>query len=201
MAVAIYGVKVNFFGLAISGKKGSGKDTLCDYFVATRNHTTVVRCKTPIVQEYERIVGHPYEKARDDAEMIRISRDVIRKENDDICADWLDEVIPSLLRSGLIPVVPDMRRVPEFEVLKQEMLCIKIHCDDSVRLQRIYDREGTLNNYDPDDDTERDVNWIDCPYVIDNSRDDQGRSAVMQLEYILADLGLFQDVRLTKEKR
>jgi dephospho-CoA kinase len=191
--------RIKFHGLAIAGKKGAGKDMLADYFVATRNHATIIRCKTPIVHAYEQIVGHPYEKARDDAEMIKYSRVVIRKENDNICADWLAKAVPTLIEGGLIPVVPDMRRLPEFGVLKQNMLCIKIHCDDSIRLGRIYDREGTLNNYDPDDDTERDVNWIDCPYVIDNSKKDQGRSAVIALESILAELGLFQDVRLTRE--
>lgn len=190
---------MSHFGIAIAGKKGAGKDTLADYFIATRNRAAFVRCKTPIVQEFERITGRTYEKARDDADLISISRNVIRKQNDNICADWLNEVLPLVLRNGTIPVIPDMRRLPEFEVLKDSMLCIKVVCDERERLRRIYEREGTLRNYDPSDATEVDVDLIECPYVIDNSEPDNGRSAILALETILADLDLFQDVRIFRE--
>ena len=182
---------MSFHGIAISGKKGAGKDTLAEYLCATRSGMVITRCKTPIVQAYERIVGHAYDKSRDDADLISVSRDIIRKENDEICADYLAEVFPIILRERLIPVIPDMRRLPEYRYLRDNAICVKVLCDEKVRLDRIIQREGSLDNYDPNDSTEKDVDSIACPYLVDNSKNDNGESAFSQIEAIFSKLCIF----------
>lgn len=183
-----------FYGLAIGGNKGNGKDFIMEYLRATRPEHEVVRCKTPIVQRYERIVGHPYEKPRDDAELILISATQIRKGpsgNDSICKDYLIDVVPDVIEAGKLVFIPDMRRIPENEACHDHLslMCLYVWASEETRKRRILARDGNLDSYKPDDDTEKEVESLQYHYVVDNDRDDDGRFAFQQLESYLARCG------------
>lgn len=184
---------MGFIGIALGGKKFAGKDLILDYLVATRPRTQIIRCKTPIVEAYERIVGHPYDKGRDDAELIIVSREQIRggpNGNDNICGDYLRGMLPRAAIQGYLPLVPDMRRKPENEAcLYVGMLCVKIEASEEVRKERGMRRDGHLRNWDPNDATEMDVDEQHYHYVIDNNKDDGGAFAIEQLEDYLRRAG------------
>lgn len=185
--------KIVFIGIAIGGKKFAGKDLILDYLVSTRASTQIVRCKTPIVEAYERIVGHPYDKGRDDAELIVVSREQIRggpNGNDNICGDYLLGKLPAVSLQGYVPLVPDMRRKPENDACIQVgMLCLKVEASEEVRAARGMRRDGHLRNWDPNDATETEVDDLHYHYVIDNNRDDGGAFAIEQLEDYLRRAG------------
>lgn len=183
-----------FYGIAIGGNKGAGKDFFADYIMRTRKDTKLIRCKTPIVERYEQIVGHPYDKARDDAELIHVSATMIRggpNGNDNICKDYLVDVVPDAVSEGYLPIIPDMRRVPENEATHDilSLMCIKIEASLETRRTRTIRREGHFNNWKPDDDTEREVDSLKYHYVIDNDRDDGGKWGILQLERYLERAG------------
>lgn len=184
---------MGFIGIAIGGCKFAGKDLILDYLVETRPNTQIVRCKTPIVEAYERIVGHSYDKARDDAELIIVSRDQIRggpSGNDNICGDYLRATLPRVATQGYLPLVPDMRRKPENDAcIALRMLCVKVEASEEMRAERGMRRDGSLKNWSPTDATETDVEDQFYHYVIDNNRDDGGAFAIEQLEDYLRRAG------------
>jgi hypothetical protein len=183
-----------FYGIAIGGNKGNGKDFVLDYLCATRPDHQIVRCKTPIVERYEKIVGHAYNKGRDDAELIEISATQIRggpHGNDQICKDYLIDVVPDVIESGKLVFIPDMRRVPENEAARDHLnlMCMYVWASEETRKRRTISRDGDLRNYKPDDDTEREVEHLRYHYIVDNDRDDGGWFAFQQIEGYLARCG------------
>lgn len=183
-----------FNGIAIAGNKGNGKDFILDYLRATRLNHEVVRCKTPIVERYEQIVGHPYEKSRDDAELIHVSATVIRggpNGNDEIVKDYLIEHAPTVIEQGKLVFIPDMRRIPENEACHDHLglMCLHVWASEETRKRRTLKRDGHLDNYKPDDDTEREIESLRYHYVVDNDRDDDGKWAFSQVENYLSRFG------------
>jgi len=185
---------MGFIGASIGGKKFAGKDLILDYLLATRDQTEVVRCKTPIVKAYEKIRGHAYDKTRDDADLILVSKTMIRggvNGNDNICGDYLRDTIPKVIERGHLPIIPDMRRKPENDACYAlNMLCIKVEASEEVRKARGIARDGNLDNWKPDDATEMDVDEQQYHYVIDNNHNDGGKFAILQLEELLRRQGV-----------
>lgn len=189
-----------YIGIAISGQKGNGKDVIADYIRATRRNVVILRSKTPIVEAFEEARGLTYDKARDDSALIEFSRG-LRMEDPLVVARWLGRKIRQSAHKGLFPVVPDMRFHDENAVCHENgMLMIKVEAAESVRKDRIIARDGSLDNYKPDSETERHIDDLQYQYVIDNNRPDNGKFAIYQLESYLSRLGsLF--TRDTSENR
>lgn len=183
-----------FDGCAIGGNKGNGKDFILDYLCETRPNHVIVRCKTPIVERYEEIVGHPYDKGRDDAELIEVSATLIRggpNGNDHICKDYLLKIVPQVVETGRLVFIPDMRRVPENEAARDhlDLMCLYVWASEETRKRRIIAREGSLDNYKPGDDTEKEVESLRYHYQINNDHDDDGRLAFAEIEAYLGRYG------------
>ena len=179
-----------FWGIAIGGNKAAGKDLVLAYLLGLAPAARVVRCKTPIVAAYERIVGHPYVKARDDAELMALSASTIRARNDCIVGDWLRATIPPLLAEPSVPliIIPDMRFRAENDALVRDLgfLSVRVWASEETRAARILGRDGHLRNFLPADATERDVDALAYHQTIDNNRDDGGRHASAELEALLS---------------
>lgn len=183
-----------FNGVALGGNKGNGKDFVLDYLCETRPSHQIVRCKTPIVERYEEIVGHTYSKGRDDAELIHVSATQIRggpTGNDQICKDYLLAFVPKVVATGKLVFIPDMRRVPENEAARDhlDLMCLYVWASEETRQRRIIARDGNLDNYKPDDDTEKEVESLRYHYQVNNDHNDDGRRAFSEIESYLARYG------------
>jgi hypothetical protein len=175
-----------YTGIAFGGRKGNGKSLLASFVLKSHEKSVLLPSKTPIVEAFERWSCRPYDKARDDDKLIRFSTEIARRRNPDLVTDWLEAAIPEAARSGSIPIVPDMRFCAENRVLRRlGMLCIKVEAREETRVARTIARDGDLRNYDPYSPTEREIDHLTYDYVIDNDADDEGMSAILQLERIL----------------
>lgn len=160
-----------FNGIAFIGLKAAGKDTFLDYIVSQVPRIIVLRTKTPLVEAYEKIVGHPYEKARDDAELMFYSRTKLRPENPNIVVDYLNTAVPeALAKNRSIPVIPDLRFLIEADMCYDSlnMFCIRIETSLETRKKRIIARDGDLQNFNPEDPTEVEIPLMRSHYTIDN---------------------------------
>ena len=177
---------MNYTGIAFCGKKGAGKDMLIDWLVEKtgtppdESPVLVVRCKAPIVEQFVRFFGS-YMKGEDDRLLMNFSK-FIREYIPNLVPDYLKDLITQCSQQNVTVLVPDMRRVPDAEVLKElGLMCIKVEASESTRLDRICRRGDIVGNYDPLDITETDVDLIECPFMVNNDQDDGGLFAIEQM--------------------
>lgn len=151
-------------GIALGGKKASGKDETLSSIMRIIPHVVVVRCKAPLVREFEKITKRKYNKGEDDAELMRLSREIIRPTNPLIVAEYLVEQCTLLKKSSPIPmvVIPDMRYIEENLPLHERLnfYCIKIDAPEGIRRDRCIARDGHDKNFLPHDPSETSVDAL-----------------------------------------
>src|SRR5579872_2994060 len=173
-----------FTDIAIGGFKYSGKTTVQEYLCKTRSYLSPVFCKQPIVDAFEKYAGHKYNKATDDAALIDFSRTILRRDNPLVVVEYLKVEVPRLHAAGFQLVSADMRFPTENEYFKDNgFLCLKVDASEEVRLARGLARDGTIDNYKPDDDTERFADELFYHYIVSNETSE--RTLFLQVERVI----------------
>lgn len=173
-----------FTDIAIGGFKYSGKTTVQEYLCKTRSYLSPVFCKQPIVDAFEKYAGHKYNKATDDAALIDFSRTILRRDNPLVVVEYLKVEVPRLHAAGFQLVSADMRFPTENEYFKDNgFLCLKVDASEEVRLARGLARDGTIDNYKPEDDTERFADELFYHYIVSNETSE--RVLFLQVERVI----------------
>jgi len=90
----------------------------------------------------------------------------------DMAKDKLNQIIhmDKFLRQGSSVVVDDIRRLNELEMFKsQGFIIVKVEADDSLRLQRLIDRDGGFDASRLNDISESEIDSLPCDFSINNN--------------------------------
>ena len=131
----------------------------------------VIRCKAPIVEEYERLSGRVYDKTQD-LELMRFSKEIIRKQDPHIVIRYLRKQALSAKDHGCFVVVPDMRFVDENNCLYDECayLSVGVFALEGLRMERMLQRDSSTQ-YDPNDPSEISVAKLRYHVILNNNSD------------------------------
>lgn len=170
---------MKYKGIAIGGHKAAGKDCamtmiqewIKDYSLDPTDMTIaevqVIRCKTAMVDAFEKSSGLVYNKSMD-AALMEFSIEA-REKNPWIVSAYLWD---TLQNSKVFTVIPDMRFMVENDMIRYNLgfFCVQVATSEKIRHDRILIRDGNANNFKPMDATEIEVPMLRYDYTVTNNR-------------------------------
>ena len=156
-----------FKGLAIVGRKCSGKDTIVDHILKHYPDSfEVVRCKQPIVDAFEQdrhendkisirddVPMRPYTKT-DDLSLIKFSKGFL-KRNPLAITLHIDRSIRSCEDREIFALIPDIRLLSQLTTaIFSRIFILKLKVPEYTLRQRCLSRDGNLDAFLPNDISE-----------------------------------------------
>lgn len=152
-------------GIIILGKAGSGKTSVANFVItsnyATSFHSYALADKVKEIQRdlFPYLAGKP----RHVLQHIGMS---MRDIDADVWIRWLDKQI---LAHGKLAVIEDCRILNEYDhYAAKGYISIRVTCDDDTRIERMRQRDGTVDMDALQHRTETELDDIVCDYTVDN---------------------------------
>ena len=145
------------------GKAGSGKDTTADYLACAYGFYSYAFADKlkQIAQEL-----YPYEWENDRRKLLQDLGAALRAINSNVLIDYVFNAISNYDDRS---VITDCRYKKEYDkALKEGFITIKIECNDVVRGERIFHRDGRYMTTDERNHISEQLD-VECDYTLDNN--------------------------------
>ncbi len=127
--------------LLLIGRAGSGKDTVAEYLIEKygfRKHGFADKLKEVALELFPDIYLYNQDKKRSLLQQLGVK---LREINENV---WVDYLLRKIGVYAQKLVITDCRFQNEYDILtsKHGFIPVKVNCDDRVRAERLYQRDG-----------------------------------------------------------